>query len=786
MKLKKTFIALILLISILTIASVSANEDNNITQNGIMGNENSFNEIMSEYSPTQDDNETPREATSADENQILGNSDYDDTYENEYYYDQNIGIYLYSQNIAKGNPVIFYTSYKLEGCFEVQIDGKNATCTYDCQEGDDMSLEVDTTGIDIGKHEIFLKCTKKEYEHLSENYTIYIDNIIVEVPDRVELDDYKRVTAILPRDATGTVTIKIDGKTVYKEDCNYTHNHFIILDYLKVPTKDYVHKISVSYSGDENYSKYYKEFNLTADYPLCKNKTFIYGNYIYGQSHYEYVISEYDGLNKSKLSVTIDGVKYTKIINNVDYHINLPGNFAIGNHSVVVTYLGDKNYYAKTETATIEIVPIIDIDPVYDWSYGKAHGVSLTLPKNAKGSLTVFIDGVKYKSTKLTNGKATISMKYAKPGKYNITATYDGDDYYVETESVIKNIRVDYQKGSEVSINKKVPIYVYGAKTLEENLLINFNGKNYTGKADGDNLVFTLPKINKVGYYYFDMLYIKNNKIVYNETGYFKVNPKYEIPSIINKGNGSLTISSNEDANVTVIIDAMSEWDDEKITLQKKLVNGTATFSLNKLKEGEYQIETNYVSQSNENTEFFYIYVVTNKLMAKDLTKYYGSSKTFNVKVTDLKGNIVKNKYVNFLLNGKYIKKVKTNAKGYASININPAPGKYKITAEYRNAEVTKNFIVKHVLKLGKITVKKSAKNLVLKASLKQGKKALSYKSVTFKFLGKNYKIKTNKNGIAKLTISKKILKKLTVGKTIVYQATYKKDTIKQSAIVKK
>ena len=65
----------------------------------------------------------------------------------------------------------------------------------------------------------------------------------------------------------------------------------------------------------------------------------------------------------------------------MDYHINLPGNFAIGNHSVVVTYLGDKNYYAKTETATIEIVPIIDIDPVYDWSYGKAHGVSLTLPR---------------------------------------------------------------------------------------------------------------------------------------------------------------------------------------------------------------------------------------------------------------------------------------------------------------------------------------------------------------------------------------------------------------------
>jgi len=73
-----------------------------------------------------------------------------------------------------------------------------------------------------------------------------------------------------------------------------------------------------------------------------------------------------------------------------------------------------------------------------------------------------------------------------------------------------------------------------------------------------------------------------------------------------------------------------------------------------------------------------------------------------------------------------------------------------------------------------------------LKATLKQGKKALKYKKVTFKFNGKKYKAKTNKKGVAKVTIKKSVLKKLKVGKTVKYQATYLKDTVKKSSVVKK
>jgi hypothetical protein len=131
--------------------------------------------------------------------------------------------------------------------------------------------------------------------------------------------------------------------------------------------------------------------------------------------------------------------------------------------------------------------------------------------------------------------------------------------------------------------------------------------------------------------------------------------------------------------------------------------------------------------------------------------------------------------------------KVKTNGKGYAILNIpnTVKPGTYKLTATYAGQTIKNTVKVKQVLKLAKVKVKKSAKKLVIKATLK-GKKPIKGKKLTFKFNGKTYTSKTNNKGIAKITINKSVLKKLKVGKKVKYQVTYLKDTVKQSVKVNK
>ena len=90
-------------------------------------------------------------------------------------------------------------------------------------------------------------------------------------------------------------------------------------------------------------------------------------------------------------------------------------------------------------------------------------------------------------------------------------------------------------------------------------------------------------------------------------------------------------------------------------------------------------------------------------------------------------------------------------------------------------------------LTLKKVKVKKSAKKLVLKATLKiNGKAPKKGTKIKFTFKGKKYIGKTNKKGVAKVIIKKKVLKKLKVGKKVKYTAKYSTKTVKRTAKVKR
>lgn len=87
-------------------------------------------------------------------------------------------------------------------------------------------------------------------------------------------------------------------------------------------------------------------------------------------------------------------------------------------------------------------------------------------------------------------------------------------------------------------------------------------------------------------------------------------------------------------------------------------------------------------------------------------------------------------------------------------------------------------------------TLSKNAKKLVITAKLKIDGKIAKNKNVIFIFKGKKYVRKTNKNGIATLTLKKatikKLLKKVKLGKKVTYQVKYNKNTVKKSFKVKK
>ena len=138
---------------------------------------------------------------------------------------------------------------------------------------------------------------------------------------------------------------------------------------------------------------------------------------------------------------------------------------------------------------------------------------------------------------------------------------------------------------------------------------------------------------------------------------------------------------------------------------------------------------------------------------------------------------------------GRQSFKVKTNTQGVAKIKIpytKVTVGKFTVRLIYNDFSISKILTVKQVLTLKRVNVKKSAKRLVLTATLKKGNTAIKSKVITFKFNGKTYNKRTNSRGIAKIIINSNMLKKLKVGKNFTYQATYLKNTVKQTVKIKK
>ena len=85
-----------------------------------------------------------------------------------------------------------------------------------------------------------------------------------------------------------------------------------------------------------------------------------------------------------------------------------------------------------------------------------------------------------------------------------------------------------------------------------------------------------------------------------------------------------------------------------------------------------------------------------------------------------------------------------------------------------------------------KVVIKKHSKKLKLEATLKVNKKAYKGLTVKFKFNKKTFEAKTNKKGVAKVTIKRSMYKNLKVGQKVKYKVSYDKTTEKATAYVQR
>ena len=326
--------------------------------------------------------------------------------------------------------------------------------------------------------------------------------------------------------------------------------------------------------------------------------------------------------------------------------------------------------------------------------------------------------------------------------------------------NAVRTYDIYHSSGSKLNANENW--FGHNATNYKEFPLIN-------GTAECSTWLFLNATANPNPVQYLGSSDVVFDLFRYNVTGSIE---KYNTTILEPVGLGITSTNGNVDKNISTFGDVI-----------KFSSNGKKGIITASLANAKYSVEIKCVP----------------RISADDLVMdYLGAN--YRIQVFDEDGNPAVGETVKITVNGiTYVEKVDKD--GYATLPIRLMPKTYAITSIFKGTTVTKTLKVKNTLKAKKsFTVKKTAKKLVLKATLKWSNgKAIAGKKVSFKFKGKIFTVKTNKKGIAKITLSVKMVSnklvkltfkkktvKLTVDKTYKMVVRYKNETASSKLVVKR
>jgi hypothetical protein len=464
----------------------------------------------------------------------------------------------------------------------------------------------------------------------------------------------------------------------------------------------------------------------------------------------------------------------------------------------IVTATVDATHNHTQATQTIEFNVAKNPAPISinasDVKAGDTQLINVTVPDAATGLVLLDIDGKQYYAN-VTSGVAQFNITINAAGEYVAVATYEGDDVYLSNTT---NISFNVTK-VDGTVEVEIGDAVAGGNMVVKVTVPDDAGGNVTVMIDNQTVITQEVKGGE------NTIVVSNvPEGTHTVTTVYSGDDKYESktvtkvivvnPSIIVPGKTTRAINSpydyqaeffDKDGNVLVNTDVQFVINGVTYTARTD-IEGIARLTTSHLGLGDYDVTSvNPVTGQRLTNK---LSIVPRLLENTNVVMDFYDGSRYVIKVIDDDGTPVgAGEFVRVYINGVAYP-IETNKDGYAILPITLNPGKYSVSVEYKGYIVKNTIKVKQTLKLVKKTIKiKKGKKLVLKAKLKWSNgKAIKGKKIVFKFKGKKYKAKTNKKGIAKVTIKKKVTKKLKKGKKYKFSATYITNTVKGKVKIKK
>ena len=442
----------------------------------------------------------------------------------------------------------------------------------------------------------------------SSNYATFNVNkvesfVIVEAHD-IYVGDLEVIRLTVPADATGNVTVIIDG-----EKYNFVLSNGILsavasgnMDKFTVavsggygelvlsglPKGEYI--VSVMYNGDE---KYWPCLNST-DFVVLQKETEMK---VVDQGNGTVVVILPEGA-EGNVTIEIDGQNYTANVTNGTAVINLV-NATPGEHNITVIYSGDGNHSEATTDSTVVVpkrqTPLsVDVSDIY---VGDSEIVTVHVPAGATGMVFIEINGIEYNTT-IIDDKAVFNVTGLAFGEKTVAVKYEGDENFTENSttgqftvskrpSTVNATARNINVGTDEIITATVPADATGR------VLIDLNGVGYYGNIVNGKAKIIIPELPSGEYTAF-VTYEGDDKYLpsYN-TVPFTVN-KVKAPisadgDVIDYGdNATVVVHVPEDATgtVTIVVDGKS--------YTEEVDGGKAVFVIPGLTPGDHDITASY------------------------------------------------------------------------------------------------------------------------------------------------------------------------------------------------
>ena len=435
-------------------------------------------------------------------------------------------------------------------------------------------------------------------------------NVNIAISD-IKIGEDIVVTVNVPN-ATGNVKIIINGK----ENVATLENGVVSYTIEKVVAGNY--SVSVIYDGDDTHNAAHNVTSFTVDKKVSSIN--INANDVTAGQNTTVEVSVTSGAT-GIVEITIAGNIYVLDLSETNT-LNIA--LSEGNYTIIGRYLGDNQFDASvSEPINVVVNPKeseyddnitipIDIKP------GESSNITINLPSDATGNLSLIVDGVEVSSAEVINGTANLVLENLTAGSHRVEVKYSGDAKYapksssniitipkIDTNIVVSAnltcVAVDYSAGERGTKVYAVLEDANGNPITNKTVQIVFNSKIYNvttddaGKAGLKINVATAKKYDFSVYFQGDDVYnvapltLSNLTVVKKKTAIkaasktFKAKAKTKKISVqlktIKNNNGKVYLKAGKKLTLNI---------KGKVYTAKINKKGVATFNIKLAKKGKY------------------------------------------------------------------------------------------------------------------------------------------------------------------------------------------------------